>query len=85
MNDRTRRRAALALLTVAGLATAAAPPGGAETSRAACVAVLTHDPAIGAPGAAQRSLHWNGFGGVIADIAHQPKGGCAFPYAGADR
>jgi hypothetical protein len=84
-----RRRATLtgfALAAVSGAAVfVTASPAGADESKAACVAVLTHDPAIGAPGAAQRRLHLTYFGQAIASIADQPKGQCVYPYGGGGR
>lgn len=83
VRSRRARRSVLALLAVAGASGAlAAPATAAPADDAGCVAVLTHDPAVGAPGEDQRNLHWDGLGRVVASIARQEKGSCSFPIGG---
>lgn len=89
MRDIHRRSAAVAGVALAavmgGAVLPTATPAGADERKAACVAVLTHDPAIGAPGVAQRRLHLVGFGEALASIAHQTKGECVHPFGGSPR
>ena len=90
MRDIHRRRAGLlglALVALSGVAALFVTPtaAGAAESKAACVAVLTHDQEIGPPGVAQRHLHLARFGEAIASIADQPKGECVYPFGGGAR